>query len=330
MKNKYFQCISDTFPALRKNMNEIRRMTAAIGHGMYSECDLLAVLTVQRLFLVEAANLDSQTVFEGVVHIPYIIKNKESSYYAINSKTESNTIVLRKSKVTKQFMKNDCVALLENWKDYKNTPDICQRTIIKIEDIDDETFEVTFSGVPMDIIEGQTGLTCLPRKNGDTDDLCYHSGKCDMPSGHASFKYRHIENFWGSLSILLENVTVCNNEMTIQYPDGTTKKLGYQLPAQDIILLPKNFGAPTQMCIKEMGYDKTQPLLMLPSVIGDGASTSTYYCDAWYNMAEEDVTYLVSYGGAWDNRGYAGIFDFRAGFNEEERIPFNGSRMMIR
>lgn len=48
---------------------------------------------------------------------------------------------------------------------------------------------------------------------------------------------------------------------------------------------------------------------MFPSEIRNGAITSSYHCDAWYNLGKEDVTYVLTYGGAWDNKGYAGIFN---------------------
>ena len=139
-----------------------------------------------------------------------------------------------------------------------------------------------------------------------------------------------MENLWGNAWMTLEHCYVRNNRLHVTYPDQTERICRYDLPVQDVILTSKQFGDPTNMCIKKMGYDKENPLLMFPCEIGNGASTNTYYCDAWYNLAQKDVKYLVTYGGDWDNLGYAGIFCYRANYKETEKIPFNSIRLILR
>jgi hypothetical protein len=233
--------------------------------------------------------------------------------------------------MTKRFRVGDAVTILDSWKDYKNKPDKYQREITEINRQKNNTLEIKFTGDPVDIIKGEIGITCIPCKNGETDGLPYVTG-C-IPSdkqGHASFKYRGIENLWGNVSIYLDKAYVKNSELYIEYPNGLTTKLGYTLPVQNVQLSLKQFGDPTNMIVKTMGYDKENPLVMFPREIGNGALTSSYYCDAWYNLGEEDVSYLLTYGGAWDNKGYAGIFNFRATFTQDKSIPYNGSRIMLR
>ncbi|NLZ82618.1 MAG: hypothetical protein GX915_03025 [Clostridiales bacterium] len=190
--------------------------------------------------------------------------------------------------------------------------------------------KIKFTESPLDITKGVTGITCIPSKNGETDKLFGVTGAVTSDSGQSSFKYRGIENLWGNVSILLDGAYVKNSELYINYPDNQTVKIDYMLPVQNIQLSPKKFGDPANMMVKKMGYDKNNPLIMFPSEIGNGALTSSYYCDSWYNLAKEDVTYILTYGGAWDNKGYAGLFNFRATFTKKEAIPFNGFRIMLR
>ena len=261
--------------------------------------------------------------------VPYLLRDKSTSYYAIRSEMKPIIFVVN-SVMTRRFRVGDAVSILNSWKEYKNKPGKYQREILEINPVDDKTFEIVFSGEPVDIIERETGITCIPCKNGETDHIPYMTGCIAGHSGHASFKYRGIENLWGNVSILLDKAYVKNSTLYIEYPNGKTKKINYPLPEQKVQLSLKQFGDPHNMIVKRMGYDKKNSLIMFPCEIGNGATTSSYYCDSWYNLAEKDVTYILTYGGAWDNKGYAGIFNFRATFTERKTIPYNGARIILR
>jgi len=328
LSNKKLESVSDSFPLIEKSMNQLQKLVK--NSNGFTECDLLTILTVQRLYIVETAILDSQSLFTGDVYLPYLLKDKNTAYYAIKSEKAANHIFVNNTNMTRRFGVGDAISILNSWKEFKNIPNKYQREILAINDLGNETFEIVFTGDPVNIVERKTGITCIPSKNGETDYLPYITGSIAGKSGHTSFKYRGIENLWGSVSILLDHAYVKNSELFINYPTGTTTKLGYSLPVQNVQLSPTQFGTPTNMIVKRMGYDIENPLIMFPSEIGNGALTSGYYCDAWYNLGKKDVTYILTYGGAWDNKGYAGIFNFRASFSENEAIPFNGSRIMLR
>ncbi|MFT4145431.1 MAG: hypothetical protein QM644_13335 [Mobilitalea sp.] len=328
MINKRIESVSNSYPLIKKSLKDLQEMAAQTNGIM--QCDLLAILTIQRLYLVETAVLDSQAIFAGEVHLPYLLKDKSCSFYAAKSEPATNQIVITDSKVTRRFCVGDAVSILRNWEEYRNQPDTFQREITSIKEGEKDTLVVTFTGKPMDIVERETGLTCLPCKNGLTDHINYSSASVGALSGHISFKYRGIENLWGNVSILLENAYVQDSQLYVKYPTGETHKIDFPIPVQKVELSPQKFGEPTNMVVKQMGYDKNHPLMMFPSEIGGGASTSSYYCDSWYNLAEEGVVYILTYGGAWDNKAYAGVFNFRASFTDTKRIAFNGSRIMIR
>jgi hypothetical protein len=319
--------VSQTFPLIKKSFGKLQKLIK--NSDGFAECDLLTILTVARLYLIETAVLDAQSVFTGNVNMPYLLKDKSTSYYAVKSEKEANRIFVSKTKMTGKFRVGDAVSVLGSWSTYDNTEEY-QREIIEINDAWNDTLEIKFTGKPVDIIERETGITCIPALNGETDLLPGVTGAVSSDSGLSSFKYRGIENLWGNVSIFLDRAYVKNSELYIKYPDNKTVKINYTLPIQNVQLSAKQFGNPNNMIVKKMGYDKNNPLIFFPSEIGNGALTSSYYCDSWYNLAEKDVTYILTYGGAWDNKGYAGVFNFRATFTKTDAIPFNGSRIMLR
>ncbi|MDF2537669.1 MAG: hypothetical protein K0S76_690 [Herbinix sp.] len=320
--------ISNSYPLIRKSMHKLRDLIK--NSKGFTECDLLSILTLQRLFLVETAVLDSQSIFTGNVYLPYLLKDKSTSYYAVKSELATNRIIVKDTNMTRRFREGDAVSILKQWKDYMNKSDRFQRIITSIRAHGNQTLEIAFTGNPIDIEKGETGITCLPCRNGETDKLPYATGSIEGASGHTSFKYRGIENLWGNVFIILDNAYVKNSKLYLKYATGKTVEISYSLPVQKVQLSAQQFGDPSNMIIKKMGYDDNNPLIMFPSEIGHGASTHSYYCDAWYNLAKENVTYLITYGGAWDNKGYAGIFNFRASLTEKRAISYNGSRIMLR
>lgn len=327
IKDNRLVSISHSFPLIKLSLDKLQKLVE--NSNGFTECDLLSIMTVQRLYLVETAVLDSQSVFSGNVNMPYLLKDKTTSYYAIKSEKQTNSIFVNKTNMTLKFHIGDAVSVLSSWNEYDNSKDF-HREITDIKDMGNQSLRITFSGEPLDITKKYTGITCIPSKNGETNQLPGVTGAVTSDSGQSSFKYRGIENLWGNVSILLDGAYVKNSKLYINYPDNRTVKVDYTLPVQNVQLSAKQFGDPSNMMVKRMGYDKNNPLIMFPSEIGNGALTSSYYCDSWYNLAKKDVTYILTYGGAWDNKGYAGVFNLRATFTKKDAIPFNGSRLMLR
>jgi hypothetical protein len=160
-RKKKLRSVSNSFPLIRKSLQSIRNL-ALNSYGI-AEVDLLAILTVQKLYIVETAILDSQSIFTGLVHLPYLLKDRQTPLYSLTNESSTNRIRVKESVTTRRFCVGDAVSILQNWKEYRNKPLICQREITDIKS-DGKTLEITFSGEPVDIIKRQSGITCIPYK----------------------------------------------------------------------------------------------------------------------------------------------------------------------
>lgn len=318
--------------SMYRTAEEFLRMARA--NPGFQELDLCAALTIQRLFVIESAMLDSKSVFEGNIYMPYMISDKMSTYYSLDNGECSNTIRLRDNSISRRFLAGNAVAVMNRWPDfYSEEFANVDRVVTGRELCGDGTVKISFSGKPVNLTAHETGLSGLPERTGGPDRIEYPTGAGteSLPEiGHDAFKYRGIENVWGGIWVVLDGCSVTDSRLTVEYPDGRSAEISYLLPVQNVELSSKQFGAPHEMCVKRMGFDPDNPLIALPEQIGDGAGTCTWYCDAWYSQAAPGTRYVITYGGAWDNMGYAGIFAFRASFTEEQKITFNGARLLNR
>lgn len=300
----------------------------------FAELDLCTMLMLQRLFLIESALLDSQSIFEGNTYMPYLIWDRKATYYSSEDKPQANSIRMRDNSISKRYLVGDAVAVMDTWKTFF-APECGNmlRVITKREPDDNGMVEISFSGAPVNLTANSSGMSCLPEHTGSTDEVEGSVAARDAAGSecaHDAFRYRGIENLWGGIWVVLDGCMVKDNRLRVDYPDGRSAWVAYELPKQNVNLTSKQFGAPDKMYVKKMGYDEENPLIALPCEIGDGAGNCSYYCDAWFNEAKPGEEYIVTYGGAWDNMAYAGLFAFRASFLAGKRVMFNGARLMSR
>jgi hypothetical protein len=289
---KQISSVSGTHPLIKMSFDEIRKIVETTPG--FHEIDLYALLTVQRLFLIETAVKNSQDIFKGFTAGNFGGSNPaDTAVYALSSSDGlANRIQLSRATGSAKYEIGDAITLFDvpnkyadrmwgyNSREEKQFYDVLklyennerwQRQIIDIEDNNDGTIYLEFSGPSANIFANKTVITHILPINGQTDIIEYHTGAVARTEGLSSFKYRYIENLY-AVCTFIDGITVSQQIVTLRYPDGSESTLDYLLPIQS--------GTPTEnVSLKEstilsMGYDPDNPLIMLPEKLGGGGSES--------------------------------------------------------
>ncbi len=324
---------SESNPAIKLNLNDIREAAANNGSN-FEELDYLTYAALQRLFIIETGNINSSSLFEGVTGDYFFYEDSANSGCAINDEENSNTIILNKGVATSRLQEGDDIAIFKNWDEYKNTSNY-HRIIESMTENEDGTYTITFSGDPVDIKAGETGISNIPAHNGKTDSIDYCSGINNRGAGKSSFKYRGIENLYGNLCTILDKAYFVHNDFTYIDGSGAEYTIYDSVPTQ---LNPVTDAVnQNESCfIKSMIYDEDNPLIMLPSKLGDNATSISGYGDFWqlYSKDDSSVPRYLAVGGADDNFNIAGIFHMRAfiteSSNASDAYSYLGSRIMYK
>ena len=160
-------------------------------------------------------------------------------------------------------------------------------------------------------------VSSIPAKTGKTDKIKYCTGTMGKVLGKNSFKYRHIENLYGSALIMLDDDSyVIDSYFYYETDDGYTNYVDYKISKQSSDI-SKHDKINTSMFIKQMGFDENNPTIMLPSTVGKGASVYGYYGDIWIYNPSYSAKYFA-YGGTDSVDRMAGIFCLRASIEDYE------------
>ena len=73
-----------------------------------------------------------------------------------------------------------------------------------------------------------------------------------------------------------------------------------------------------------MGHDANHPYLELPVTVGEGAGSTTYYSDYYYQAAGQRVAVL---GGRWDNGPSAGLSFWALNYSSGYASVIIGARL---
>lgn len=335
---------SDTYVALSLTGNEIKSFASNKGSG-WESLDLVTLQMIQRLFMVETGIRNSQMLFNG--NVSYVfgsVADRDSifSTFAVSGDgSESNVIELANSSRNRVFEIGDVITVFnvdaDNTNFYGVLDDGYQnnenwnRTILNVTATTKSTLLIEFSGPPVNIISRQTMMMHLPAKNGRADDIVYHTGETESSTGKCSFKYRNLENLWGNVSVILDGAEVYEQVVTVTYPNGTVSNLSYQIPFQEQTSSVSPGGDVTT--ISDIGLDPGNSAIMLPSGVGEGACATDGFGDSlFYESSEEMEGYgnILVYGGSWDVRQYAGLFDYRIDSYVFSDVVEFGSRLIYR
>lgn len=320
---------SGTYPVLGLNYQDTLNYADNNGTG-YSEMSYLLCTALQKLFLVETGTLDSTSLFAGETDLPQYadVDAILSSFYAARDDKDTNTITLYNNTNTQKFAEGSSLLIMQGkWNTYDDATAI-RREITKITSNNNYIY-VTFDGDPIDIYKHQTAVSAVPSLTGKTNTLKYCTGSLEGELGKVGFKYRNIENLYGSALIMLDDDAYVKNSLFYYY-DGkrALKHLPTPLSTPDNNLTNAN-GANSNSCIKEMTYDSNHSLIMLPSVSGKNANVYSYYGDLWQYSDSAEPKYLT-YGGTYDNLRMAGLFHMRAVATSDWSTYYSSSRIMYR
>lgn len=317
-------------PAINYSLDDVKELIKNKKGDKWQSLDLVTLSMIQKLFLVETACRDSQALFMGVTNLSW------ASCYAISDIEASNSIILENNDSSKKISVGDSVTVFRvpkntNYYDilvkYENKPE-WTRTVESVSKNDDGTITITFSGDNINIVKGESLIMNLPNINGEADSVDYHTGQVIYDNdGRTSFKYRYLENIWGSVCTMLDGAYVQNCNITVKYPNGKQNILSYKLAAQTGTT--SEGVSPSLSSIKTMGYDIDNSSIMLPSEVGNGASAVTYWCDSLF-YKPTDEKQIITYGLTWDLRQYAGLFSYRVNINETIPKVESGSRLIFR
>ena len=316
--------VSGEAPRLNISKNEAVYMAEANGEG-YHEIDYAALSAIQKLFMVETGFRNSQTLYLGVCALNMPTDDMRSGFCALAKASKRNTNCITISdKFT--FNEGDSVIIYEPlyYGDSINSALSNVRTVTTIIKNSNRTQTVYFSGDPMYILMRRSAISQVSSTAGRTNVGEYMTYAESIARGTVPFKYRGIENIWGSAFVYIDNISINEGVVTVTDRKGEAHTLSYSLPEPH---MSEDGGINISLSmISELGYDEIESAVMLPAQT-EGASASTYYGDAFiYDMGEGERA--LTHGGTWNAKLQAGLFCYDASLSPNERSIGAAGRMM--
>lgn len=317
-ENAVFSC-SGVAPFQYKSTQTTAVFDALIEGSGFSRNNILALSAVQYLFCIEYATINTQTIFNGSTYNPY----HTGSICDVQNTVGESTNTIKTNKGAMSFGNSFAyyaagmdVMIGTNGNSWE------RRTITTITS-DDSYYYITVSGSAITIA---SGMVCagIPQKTGRTDSVATPSGyEPDIDIHVASFRYRGMENIWGSIWELcdglrfLEGVYYLANDST----EGT--ELTYAAPvitATDSSKL--NW-------ITRLGFDVNNRIIAMPDRLSpnNDGSGDKFYGDAYYS-SDDDVLRMPAVGGGWDHHENAGAFCVRFLSATAEKTYLYGERII--
>ncbi len=354
------------YPVVNETYETIRALARDNGEG-FREIGFTMYSAIQKLFLVETGCLDSSSVMSGETDLYYYSKakdyNNKNTGIAIQSMPSSNRIVVNNFDATQKLEAGSSVIFLtasEGWesmipsggpngtdepplkerrrRSYEEEEEVnlipggCCREITDVT-ADDDHIEITFDGEPIDIRAGETVIASYPSLTGKTGTIEYCTGCLDSNDGRHGFKYRNIENIYGSEMVMLgADAYLLDGVFVFTDENGEEISLNAFVPEQNMGVDGgvSDMNNTNDICIRMMSYDSEHPTIMVP--VESGASCYNNYCDHYYyKRAVEKTPYYLCMGDPMNVKRAGGLFDLRAIIDSEEWSAYYcGGRLMYR
>ncbi len=254
----------------------------------YQQLDIHTYDLLQTLMFIEFATLHMQGVMAGFSTGQY-----SNDHVAIITESETNRIILA-SNYASGYRVGQSIGI--GTVNSSNSVSGGSRLITEITDYDGEHTAIHFDGDPLDITEGDV-VANRGWVNGFSKNIAASSGSIVANDGKYPCVYRGIENPYANIWQFVDGVNITEHQAWVcadasQYISNLFaapyEKLGYS-----------NHGA--NGYVTQMGFDPEYPFAGFPIAVG--GSTSTYYCDYYYQATG---TRIARVGGGWPDGGYAG------------------------
>ena len=266
---------------------------------------------LHKLYKIEFANLNSQTVFgPGITSVRY---------------TSIDTAVLAETAVNR-FVTTTAIAANFNVGNVVNIGTslggnnvASMRVITAINALDASNSEIVFDGAAVNIAIGNI-IVMVAQKTGQTINLQKPSGKLSGISGRTSFKWRGIEDPFGNLYEWVDGVLINDNK---GYICNKPSLFASSLTADYKPLSYTN--ANTDGYPFEMGYDENYPEAQFPIAVGAGSSTG--YADYYYQNTGLRGAF---FGGHATSGADAGLFFWSLPYAPSYAYWSLGGRLMYK
>lgn len=299
---------------------------------------------LQYLFLIEHATRSTQTVYNGSTYNPYFLP---TSSYATCELIREITTVDGHSQLKLDrggtYSGNSFLFYSAGMQVYIGTASTggTVRNILAIT-YDASSVYMTVDGATISLVDGLAAAG-IPSTTGKTDSLTVPSGYATGMDSHvASFRYRGIEDPWGSVWEILDGLKMKNGVYYVSNDPAAA------LADMDALTYAAPMISATDHddfnWIKRLGYDVNRRVYALPDTLFTDAGTTVtiktdsgetvktgvvlrgqkYYGDAYYSTTSTTDTLFFAVGGGWDHHENAGLFCYRGllatGYLYGERI----------
>lgn len=299
---------SGVYPAYNKNIKQFEEYARNLGDDFCIE-DWRRFVD-ETLYLVEYADNNSQsTLGRGV--------SEWSEKKALVAESNVNRIIVDNASAF-PIGRSICIGTNAAW----NSAVAKDRTITSIETYSKEGisgYAIYFDGDAVNIAV-DNDIWGSAQKTGNCDDLGMKSG-CLVNDGRHSVIYRGKEQIHSNMFKFIERLNIKDYQTYVSYNpsnylpdtfDDNFDKLGYANPNE------------TEGYIKILGFDKKNPLIALPTVLG--ASSNNGYCDYCYSKNNGNRVALV--GGYFNGGANAGIFYWSFSYSSSSSDWDLGARLL--
>lgn len=279
---------SGVYPTYNKNIKQFEEYARNLGDDFCIE-DWRRFVD-ETLYLVEYADNNSQsTLGRGV--------SEWSEKKALVAESNVNRIIVDNASIF-PIGRSICIGTNAAW----NSAVAKDRTITSIETYSKDGisgYAIYFDGDAVNIAV-DNDIWGSAQKTGDCDTLGMKSG-CLVNDGRHSVIYRGKEQIHSNMFKFIERLNIKDYQTYVSYNpsnylpdtfDDNFDKLGYANPNE------------TEGYIKILGFDKKNPLIALPTVLG--ASSNNGYCD--YCFSKNNGNRVARVGGNFNHGAGGGLF----------------------